>query len=99
MQYAYVSKNLLFYLNEYSNSYKIGYVLRRDLARSVKYEWEQVRPRLQNEMARGETTTEHTIRLAIDDLFVKNNTDNSWTKMNIESVFFIVFSVLWVVLT
>lgn len=38
MQYAYVSKNLLFYLNEYSNSYKIGYVLRRDLARSVKYE-------------------------------------------------------------
>lgn len=41
-------------LNGYSNSYKIGYVLRRDLARSVKNKWEQVGPRLKKEMARGD---------------------------------------------
>ena len=44
------------YLNGYSNSYKIGYVLRGDLARSVKNEWEQVGPRLKKEMARGDVT-------------------------------------------
>jgi hypothetical protein len=79
-----IRKRSFIYLNEYSNSYKIGYVLRRDFARSVKYEWEQVRPRLKNEMARGETTTEHTLRLAIDELFVKNNIDNSYRKIKIE---------------